>query len=299
MQDANAGVTPPTQPAQPAIAKPGIMATLQKVLPPNVRMALMLFFIAGDVIVFGLPRLFRSSGQPSFWVFLITGLVVIITLAAFINSFKRLGIGFNNSTVAAVLGYSSVIVLIKFVLAPQALYRASANGDLSYTNTDQNSLFFYLTTALLIMFLYLLVFRTIYKFYLARFEHGMGKPKIKRTFNIKKIFLTTLLIIGVLVFTGGMVVLLPLVFFTDQLSYLTYTLSTFLVPIFLSVLLAIYMASRGFREAEQQSYQISSAALLSSFYWIGMSLIVIFHIMWIIFMFTLVTVWPLKTVYSK
>lgn len=262
-------------------------------LPANAKLALLLFFLAGDGVVFGLPHLTQSSEQPSFWMFLSVGLAIILLLALLFIYLSRLNLSFGRSALIITAGYSGTIGIIKFVLAPYALYRASNSGGLDFLSSDPNSPAYVIITALVIMALYIAAFSLIYN----HFERRL--MSVKRKTSNKKRLVSLILGIAVIFFGGGIVLIVPALFYSDQLGYLLYIFGTLGFPILLSIIMAVYLVYRGFSAVETSTGPTGNAAVLASFYWLGLSLIVLFHVMWIFFMLTLVSIWPFKTAYSK
>ena len=83
------------------------------------------------------------------------------------------------------------------------------------------------------------------------------------------------------------------------LSYLVYIFSTFGVVIMLALGLAAFLAYRTFEEVEKRAVRLGDATLLASFFWLGLALIVLYHVMWVVFLLTLVSIWPFRTYTPK
>jgi hypothetical protein len=111
------------------------------------------------------------------------------------------------------------------------------------------------------------------------------------------------LVIGVIacvVFVASFVWVMPVVFIgLPTLSYLAYIFSTFGVAITLALILAAVLAYRAFDEVEKRAVRLGDATLLASFFWLGLALIVLYHVMWVVFLLTLVSIWPFRTYSPK
>lgn len=83
------------------------------------------------------------------------------------------------------------------------------------------------------------------------------------------------------------------------LYYLLYILTTFGAAIMLALLLAAVLAYKSFDEVEKRAVRLGDATLLASFFWLGLALIVLYHVMWIVFLLTLVSIWPFRTYTPK
>ena len=83
------------------------------------------------------------------------------------------------------------------------------------------------------------------------------------------------------------------------LSYLVYIFSTFGTAITVALALAAVLAYRTFSEVEKQAVRLGDATLLASFFWLGLALILLYHAMWVVFLLTLVSIWPFQTYTPK
>ena len=83
------------------------------------------------------------------------------------------------------------------------------------------------------------------------------------------------------------------------LSYLTYVFSAFGAVITLALILAAILAYRAFDEVEKRAVRLGDATLLASFFWLGCALILLYHAMWVVFLLTLVSIWPFQTYTPK
>jgi uncharacterized membrane protein YidH (DUF202 family) len=83
------------------------------------------------------------------------------------------------------------------------------------------------------------------------------------------------------------------------LSYLLYIFTTFGAAITLALILAAVLAYKSFDEVEKRAVRLGDATLLASFFWLGLALIVLYHVMWIVFLLTLVRIWPFRTYTPK
>ena len=62
----------------------------------------------------------------------------------------------------------------------------------------------------------------------------------------------------------------------------------------LALIGAVALCSLAFAEAEAQSVMLRNTTLLSTFAWIGLAFIAAYHILWLVFVLTLISIWPLR-----
>ena len=264
-------------------------------------MALALFGLAGSVVMVTVPKLFPGPGGPGFAIFLVAGVTVIVLTAGLFGYVYRLGMGFGSTVLVLAAGYNALIAAVKLGLAPAALYQANREEAFEASISDPNSLWFFLGIGSGVLLLYLLVFGVMYRIFRRRFRRrsltSEASPEQGVRWSGKTIVIG---IVACVVFVASFVWLLPLVYIgLPTLSYLAYIFSTFGAAILLALILAAFLAYRTFEEVEKRAVRMGDATLLASFFWLGLALIVLYHVMWVVFLFTLVSLWPFRTYTPK
>ena len=264
-------------------------------------MALALFGLAGSVVMVTVPKLFPGPGGPGFAIFLVAGVTVIVLTAGLFGYVYRLGMGFGSTVLVLAAGYNALIAAVKLGLAPAALYQANREEAFEASISDPNSLWFFLGIGSGVLLLYLLVFGVMYRIFRRRFRRrsltSEASPEQGVRWSGKTIVIG---IVACVVFVASFVWLLPLVYIgLPTLSYLAYISSTFGVAITLALILAAFLAYRAFDEVEKQAVRLGDATLLASFFWLGLAVIVLYHVMWLVFLLTLVSMWPFRTYTPK
>ncbi len=269
-------------------------------LPSNVKLTLLIFTLVSAFVLSAVPHLSsKTPNMPSFGILLISGLVMVLLTVILFSVLNKLNLGFGKTALIMALGYNAVVAIIKFVISPRALYLSNQNNPFSTQVGDPNTIFYYILTGVVILLLYVGVFRLIYGHFRKRIEGLSGQAvKYQHHFHTKGVVLFSIGAVG-LVAVGGGVILLPLFFVGSSAAYLGYVFSALGIPLVLAIVLAIFMAYRGFAAVEKQVLVSGNTALLASFLWLGVSLIILYHILWIVFMLTLVHIWPFNTYSPK
>jgi hypothetical protein len=111
------------------------------------------------------------------------------------------------------------------------------------------------------------------------------------------------IVVGVVVlvaFAASFLWIMPVVYVgLPTFSYLLYIFTTFGAAIALALVLAAVLAYKAFDEVEKRAVRLVDATLLASFFWLGLALILLYHVMWIVFFLTLVSIWPFRTYTPK
>lgn len=229
-----------------------------------------------------------GSTTPGVISFLGVGLAVLILTAALFFAGLRRVLPKTAVFLGAALGYNALLVIVKFTLGPVALYLESEkSGVLVLTN-----LFAFPGLAAITAILYASAFFVLYVI----FHRGM-----QRRLGISVRFergVVQLVIVMFLLAVAGAVTVIGLG------GFLEYSLSVLFGPILgllvaVALVGAIVLASVAFREAADQAVMTRNVAVLSTFAWIGLAFIAAYHIIWFVFLLTLVSLWPLRAYSAK
>ena len=262
-------------------------------------LALVLFGLACSFLIATIPRLFIRPVQPNFLLFLVAGVAVIALTAGLFGFLDRLGMGFGRTVLVLAAGYNALIAAVKLGLAPAALYRANSVEPFDASVQDPNSLAYYLAVAFGVLLLYVLVFGVMYRLFRRRFRRRSLSSEAPRARRVSGRVLVAILV-AVVVIAVSLLWVAPLLYVgLPTLSYLVYIFSTFGVAITLALALAAFLAYRTFDEVEKQAARLGDATLLATFFWLGLALIVLYHVMWVVFLLTLVSIWPFQTYTPK
>ena len=262
-------------------------------------LAVVLFGLACSFLIATIPRLFIRPVQPDFLVFLVAGVAVIVLTAGLFGFLDRLGMGFGRTVLVLAAGYNALIAAVKLGLAPAALYRANSVEPFDAAVQDPNSLAYYLAVAFGVLLLYVLVFGFMYRVFRRRFRRRSLSSEAPRARRVSGRVLVAILV-TVVVLAVSLLWVAPLLYVgLPTLSYLVYIFSTFGVAITLALALAAFLAYRTFDEVEKQAARLGDATLLATFFWLGLALIVLYHVMWVVFLLTLVSIWPFQTYTPK
>ena len=241
------------------------------------------------VAAWGLPRLDRalnpSSDSPGLISFLGVGMVVLaLTLLLFFVGLRAL-LPKTVVFLAAALGYNALLIVVKFGFGPAALYNVNSNGSGFQYLTNQLA---YPGLAVITAAIYGMAFFLLYVIFRAGLQRRLGIPV---AFEQR---LVQLFVVMFILCVVGWVTVVGL------LGFLEYSLSVFFgsafgVLIGVALVGAIILCSMAFREASDQSLMLRNISLLGTFAWTGLAFIAAYHILWLIFLLTLVSLWPLRS----
>jgi hypothetical protein len=271
--------------------------------------ALALFGLAGSAVLLTIPRFFAGPVRLGFTVFLVAGMAAILLTAGFFALVDQLGMGFGRTVLVLAAGYNAAKATVKLGLAPAALYQANREQSFDDSMVDPNKLWFYLGVGSAVLLLYLLVFGVMYGVFRRRLGHrtrrsdtppGRRGRWVGRVFGRRRRAVLVVLVVACVALLASFLWVMPGVFVgLPTLSYLAYIFSTFGTAIALALILAAILAYRAFDEVERRAVRLGDATLLVAFFWLGLALILLYHAMWVVFLLTLVSIWPFRTYTPK
>ncbi|MBI3034067.1 hypothetical protein HYY72_02815 [Candidatus Woesearchaeota archaeon] len=277
-----------------------------KKLNQKVLLAELFLIIAGVWAVTYFPQLdkqlFPLSNGPGPLTFLTVGLlftlVTVIILYLFYRS-NKLSLFFFISTVL----YSALIIGVRFILSPLGVYEYNKVSSFS---CNFGGLDTWLLSSGLVFILYFSVFLVFYLYY-RRKSGELSGGNVEQGFFKRHSTMSLLLVVGLLVLMGAVVffpiILLPFLFIVLLGGVMEYMLVVMSVStglfISLSLLGAILFLRAAYKDAANQAAIIKDAGILTGFFWIGASLLAIYSGLWVLYMLTIVSLWPLKTFCGK
>ncbi|HTH72573.1 MAG TPA: hypothetical protein VL737_04405 [Candidatus Pristimantibacillus sp.] len=277
-----------------------LVKTLTKFKPPmNVQLGMSLFLLAGIFVAAIIPVISGGTGEvnglPPTGIFLLTGLGMILLTAGLFAYLKSCGLGLQKTALVMSFGMASTVAVIKFVLAPMALYNASLGAGLQVNFLDPNTPVYYVGSGLAVLLLYVLVFRGMHRHYRKKYLQSTDSP-IEKSHRSVKIALFVILGILLAVSGGWIAVVIGLY---AIFGYVGYVFSGLGGPVLVAIAMAIFFAKKGFETTTGDAFYLKQPALLATFFWLGLTLIFMYHIMWVVFMVSLVQLWPFNTYTPK
>jgi hypothetical protein len=197
------------------------------------------------------------------------------------------------SRVATSLAFAFVLIaLVKFVLAPVGLYEVNAVKALDdYLGTVADPVGAAIT-AVVVFVLYALGYWIIYR--IVRGEVGSRSPIRVRG----KALVVGLVGIGLAALSGVWVIALALLSAPGQ--YLEFVFASG-AGVIVAVALATAAALIGsaFRTLGRQPQVVADVGLIVILFWLGLGFLALYHVLWIVYVLVLGSIWPLRTVVPK
>lgn len=253
-------------------------------------------FGAAALIVLLLPRIGAGGAVPPVTVLMSTGLLVAVVTTGGLAWIIRRQLRLPALFLLYVVGYNLLVVVVKFILAPQGVYDLNRTVPFESVAPISEPVGAVLAAATVLV-LYLLVYTIIYRVVRRRV---LGPRRWNRKWTRRVV----LLIIGaalLLAATGSLAVLyIPVVAAWAAAPYLEFVFSSGV-----SVLVALALAGAtalcvlAFSEAATRARLVGEAGTLVAFFWVGLAFLALYHLLWVVYILVLTSLWPLKVVVPK
>ena len=217
----------------------------------------------------------------------VAGTVGLVTgIALYVGLRRELGLPASIALFA--VGYNLLVILVKFVIGPQALYDASESGNVTRDLGDEGMA---AITAIGVGAAYLGAFWFLYR--LAR-----------RTVEDKPPASVTRWVVGALVvvvlFVSGVIPILLLLFAFAGGEYVSFVFgSAASLVAGVALALALALAQLTLSSTADRARAVGDATLLASVFWVGAAYLALYHALWVVYILVLTSIWPLKVVTSK
>jgi lysylphosphatidylglycerol synthetase-like protein (DUF2156 family) len=191
----------------------------------------------------------------------------------------------------------ALIGLVKFVLAPFGLYQVNATRALTDqfgTVADPTGA---VITAATVLGLYALGYAIVYWF------GGDNPPVRRRSHDRDRAPVRARTILGVLLIAGFVAVsglwIVAFIVLTAPLQYLEFVFSSAAgVVVAVSLLVAATLIGSTFRTLSDLQTPVEFGTIVTLF-WVGLGFLALYHVLWIVYVLVLGSIWPLKTVVPK
>lgn len=117
-----------------------------------------------------------------------------------------------------------------------------------------------------------------------------------RSLGIGRVLVIAALTAVLLFASGG----IGLVVAWGGLEYLGFVLSSGVSLLVAGALAAaVVLASLAFRDTAQRAALLGDAALLVSLFWVALAFLALYHVLWVVYVLVLTTMWPLRVITPK
>jgi hypothetical protein len=229
----------------------------------------------------------RAGGldHPDYLSIAATGLVMIALSSLFLTYAGRV-LGLGAAWLGLALLSNALILAGKFVLAPEAFYQTTFTAGDPLANVQSASYLPALAAG--VCALQVCVLAVLYAWARGRVTRALG-PEWSA---LRRADLVTALVIGGLALAAPAVALSSL----SPIGYALVVAGATGGAAALVVLLAAGAGGGALHVAAGRSISVRDTAIVTSVFWLALSMLLVYGVVWVIFMTVLVGMWPLKVV---
>jgi hypothetical protein len=255
--------------------------------------------MAGWLILLGVPLLGRTAGErPAITTILGVGLGISICMTATVYWSVVREMRHRNRVFLYTFAFNGLLVIIKFVASPTAVYDASAL-HLTVVDPFQFGGLSVTVLAVLIFGAYSLAGLVIYLICRARVRKAIDRAlgtvvATPRRHRLLVMGLIALAIIATGAAGGFIIVLIPVWSYISILGGTATGVSTAILLVGV-----LTFASRAFSSVAEEAIALRDLSVLTTFFWLALALLAVYHLLWIVYMLLLVSLFPLKFVAPK
>jgi hypothetical protein len=262
---------------------------------------LLLKLLVAGVLSFGVvmlvPRTVSGTGDvPPVRMLLETAIIVSVVCAAALFWGIRADLRLPVKVAVYAVVFNTLVIVVKLTLAPHGFYEVNQIKDLESGLTIDDP-FAATAAAAGIFLLYGAVYVVLFRFFRSRIAHLDPPDPIPRIPRGVVIAIVVLFLLGV--GSGGAILILLLPLF-GGLDYLDFVFSSGVsLLIALALAAATSLAAPAFDATSKRAHALGDATMYMSFFWVGLYFLALYHVLWIVYVLVLTSIWPLKVVTPK
>ena len=245
------------------------------------------------------PRTVSSGGDvPPVGMLLTTAVVVGAICASLLFWGLRSDLGLPWTAAVYAAAFNVLVIVVKLTLAPHAFYEVNQQRTLDGLFTIDDPLMA-LVAAAAVFVLYVGVYLVLYRYFRVKVEHLAPDDPIPRFVKGRTLVIGVVVLTVLLVASGGalLILLVPLAAGLDYLDFVFSSSLSLMVGVVLAC--ATALAAAAFNSTAERARLVGDASLFMSFFWVGLYFLALYHVLWVVYVLVLTSLWPLKVVTPK
>ena len=250
-------------------------------------------------VVMLVPRTVSSSGDvPPVGMLLTTATVVGVICAALLYWGLRGDLGLPATAAAYAVAFNVLVIVVKLGLAPHGFYEVNQSRDLDGLFSIDNGLMA-MVAAAAIFVLYVAVYLVLYRYLRVKVEHLAPDDPIPRFVSGRALVIAVVVGTFLLIASGGalLLVLVPIAAGFDYVNFVFSSCLSLMIGVILAC--ATALAAAAFNSTADRARLVGDASVFMSFFWVGLYFLALYHVLWVVYVLVLTSIWPLKVVTPK
>ena len=227
-----------------------------------------------------------ATDVPPGWLFASSG-ILVAGVGGFAVWLAALQSRLVPRSATALGGGFACIAIAKFALAPLGFFRTVSGREIQ-TLGDQGSIIW--VSAFGILLLYVVAIRLIARFARNRLNDA---PRVRSSVTIGMVLSLAAIGLALPLLAAVVTGLGPLFYVNIVFTSVTAVGTTVVL------LMAAGLVTGAFVTADDRAQILARASILTTITWLAIAFVILFQALWVVFMLTIVGVWPLRTVTPK
>jgi hypothetical protein len=269
------------------------------VLTPSLLLKLLVAGVLSFGVVTLLPHTVSGGGAvPPIRMLFETAVIVSVICAAALFWGIRSDLGLPAKVAVYAVLFNTLVIVVKLTLGPHGFYEVNQIRNLESGFEIDDGLAA-VSAAAAIFVLYAGVYVVLYKFFRSRIEHLAAEDPIPRIPGGRGLVIGIVVLVLLGVGSGGAILILLLPLF-GGLDYLDFVFSSGVsLLVALSLAGATALAALAFDASSRRAHALGDATMYMSFFWVGLYFLALYHVLWVVYVLVLTSIWPLKVVTPK
>jgi hypothetical protein len=269
------------------------------VLPPTLLLKLLVAGVLSFGVVALLPHTVSGGGAvPPIRMLLETAVIVSVICAAALFWGIRSDLGLPAKVAVYAVLFNTLVIVVKLTLGPHGFYEVNQIRNLE-SGFEIDDGFAAAIGAAAIFVLYAGVYVVLYRFFRGRIKHLAAEDPVPRLPGGRGVVIAIVVLVLLGVGSGGAILILLLPLF-GGLDYLDFVFSSGVsLLVALSLAGATALAALAFDASSRRAHAVGDATMYMSFFWVGLYFLALYHVLWVVYVLVLTSIWPLKVVTPK
>ena len=267
-------------------------------LTPPLLLKLLVAGALSFAVVSLVPRTVASGGHvPPVRMLLETAVIVSVICAAALFWGIRSDLGLPAKVAVYAVLFNTLVIVVKLTLGPHGFYEVNQIRNLESGFEIDDGLAA-ASAATLIFVLYGGAYLVLYRFFRSRIEHLAADP-VPRVAGARAIVIGVVVLVLLGIGSGGAILILLLPIF-GGIDYLDFVFSSGVSLLIACALAgATALAALAFDASSKRAHAVGDATMYVSFFWVGLYFLALYHVLWVVYVLVLTSIWPLKVVTPK
>ena len=245
------------------------------------------------------PHTVSNDGDvPPVAMLLVTAVAVGAICGTLLFWGLRSDLGLPLKVAVYAVAFNVLVIVVKLALAPHGFYEVNQRRTLDGWFAIDNG-FMAFVAAACVFALYLAAYVVLYRSFRGKLGHLAPPGPLPRLVERRTLVIAVVVLSVLLVASGGalLLVLVPLAAGVEYLDFVFSSTLSLMIAVVLGC--ATALAAAAFNSTADRARLVGDTSVFVSFFWVGLYFLALYHVLWVVYVLVLTSLWPLKVVTPK